>query len=176
MVPIRSFAGLRSVSSTGDYVIRPSTVGDRLTIVAGIRSTGISASPAIGEAAVDLASDARGWSPRRSGVRPTALTPELAPSSGAIVCVCRSVGEAEVAAALAGATEVRTTDALKRRCGVGFGDCQGNRCSVEAIELLAAAREAEPDSIEKGPAGSWLVVATAGPAAVGSAATTMSPL
>ena len=51
MTPIRSFAGVRPVSSTGGYVIRPSTAGDRLTIVAGIRSTGISASPGIAEAA-----------------------------------------------------------------------------------------------------------------------------
>ena len=55
MAPIRTFAGVRAVSSTGDYIIRSSTAGDRLTIVAGIRSTGISASPAIAEAAVDVA-------------------------------------------------------------------------------------------------------------------------
>jgi glycerol-3-phosphate dehydrogenase len=164
MAPIRAFAGVRPVSSTGDYVLRPSTAGDRLTIVAGIRSTGISASPGIAETAVDLAVGARGWAGRirRRAVAPA---PELGSETGAIVCVCRSIGEAEVAVALAGAIPVATTDGLKRRCGVGFGDCQGNQCAVEAIARIAAARAAAPDEVEKGPVGSWLVVET--PAAAG---------
>ena len=45
---VRQFAGLRAVSSTGEYIIRTSTAGSRLLHVAGIRSTGLSASPAIG--------------------------------------------------------------------------------------------------------------------------------
>ncbi|MFL5710946.1 MAG: FAD-dependent oxidoreductase [Chloroflexota bacterium] len=157
MAPIRAFAGVRPVSSTGDYVIRPSTAGDRLTLVAGIRSTGISASPGIAEAAVEVAAGPRRWGMRRPGVRPSAPSPELGSDSGPIVCVCRSVGEAEVVAALTGPTPVTTTDALKRRCGAGFGDCQGNRCSAEAIGRIAAARGILPEAVEKGPVGSWLV-------------------
>ena len=157
MAPIRAFAGVRPVSSTGDYVIRPSTAGDRLTLVAGIRSTGISASPGIAEAAVEVAAGARRWAMRRPGVRPYAPSPELSAESGPIVCICRSVGAAEVAAALTTPTPVTTTDALKRRCGVGFGDCQGNRCAADAIERIAAARGIAPGSVEKGPVGSWLI-------------------
>jgi len=160
MTPIRSFAGVRPVSSTGEYVIRPSTAGDRLTIVAGIRSTGISASPGIAEAAVEVAARSRRWGMRRPGVRPTAPSPELAPESGPIICVCRSVGEAEVVAALTGATPVTTTDALKRRCGVGFGDCQGNRCAAEAIGRIAHTAGIAPEAVEKGPVGSWIVAAS----------------
>ena len=163
MEPIRSFAGVRPVSSTGDYVIRPSAAGDRLTLVAGIRSTGISASPGIAEEAVELAAAARRWGIRRPGVRPSAPMSELGPESGPIICVCRSVGAAEVAAALAGATVVTTTDALKRRCGVGFGDCQGNQCGVEAIARIAAGRGVAPDAIEKGPVGSWIVAGLTDP-------------
>ncbi|MFL5680018.1 MAG: FAD-dependent oxidoreductase, partial [Chloroflexota bacterium] len=160
MDPIRSFAGVRAVSSTGDYIIQPSTAGDRLTIVAGIRSTGISASPAIAEAAVELAAESRGWNrglPRRDA----SPTPELAADAGAVVCVCRSVGAAEVDAALVGPLPPSTTDGLKRRAGVGFGDCQGNRCLAEAIERVAAARGVAAERVEKGRAGSWLVAARA---------------
>jgi glycerol-3-phosphate dehydrogenase len=169
MAPIRAFAGLRPVSSTGDYVIRPSTAGDRLTLVAGIRSTGISASPGIAEAAVEVAAGPRRWAMRRPGVRPSAPSPELEFESGPIVCICRSVGEAEVAAALATPTPVTTTDALKRRCGVGFGDCQGNRCVAEGIERIAAARGIAPEEVEKGPVGSWLIHASSGGPVAGSA-------
>ena len=162
MVPIRAFAGVRPVSSTGDYLIRPSTAGDRLTLVAGIRSTGISASPGIAEAAVEVAAGPRRWAMRRPGARPSAPAPELGSESGAIVCICRSVGDAEVAAALSTPTPVTTTDALKRRCGVGFGDCQGNRCAAEAIARIAAARGIAPDAVEKGPVGSWLLDGSGG--------------
>lgn len=159
MEPIRSFAGVRAVSSTGDYIIRSSTAGDRLTIVAGIRSTGISASPAIAEAAVELASAARGWSARPAARLDPLAGPELGADAGPVVCVCRSVGGAEVAAALTGPAAAVTTDGLKRRCGVGFGDCQGNRCLAAAVELVARARGVSPTEVEKHLAGSWLVAA-----------------
>ena len=158
MAPIRRFAGVRAVSSTGDYIIRPSTAGDRLTLVAGIRSTGISASPAIAEAAVDLASTARGWD-RSVPAVPVAMPAGgfgLEGDAGAIVCVCRSVGEAEVSAALAGPAPATTVDALKRRCGAGFGDCQGGMCLAPIIERLAGPR-GDPARIEKGPVGSWIL-------------------
>ncbi len=157
MDPIRSFAGVRAVSSTGDFIIRPSTAGDRLTIVAGIRSTGISASPAIAEAAVAIAASARQWPSSRTRNRVRAVGPELAVDAGPIVCVCRAVGAAEVDVALRGLTPVTTTDALKRRCGVGFGDCQGNRCLAEAVERIAMARGVDPSAVEKGLAGSWIL-------------------
>jgi glycerol-3-phosphate dehydrogenase len=163
MEPIRSFAGVRAVSSTGDYIIRPSASGDRLTIVAGIRSTGISASPAISEAAVELAAAARGWGRRPSSRVVAPSAPELASEAGPVVCVCRSVGTAEVDAALAGATAVRTTDALKRRCGVGFGDCQGNRCLASAIERVAAAESIDPTAVDRHLAGSWLIASIGDP-------------
>ena len=168
MDPIRSFAGVRSVSSTGDYILRPSSVGDRLTVVAGIRSTGISASPGIAEHVVELAAAARGWTSRaRRPVTPVD-GPMLEETAGDVVCVCRSVGDAEVAAAIAGTTAVRTTDALKRRCGVGFGDCQGNRCAAAAIDAVAAGSGESVTDVEKHLTGSWIVAATGAPVPAGS--------
>src|SRR6185295_15514401 len=102
------------------------------------------------------------WAMRRPGARPSAPSPELDSESGAIVCICRSVGEAEVAAALSTPTPITTTDALKRRCGVGFGDCQGNRCAADAIARIAAARGIAPEAVEKGPVGSWLLEGSGG--------------
>ena len=158
MDPIRAFAGVRAVSSTGDFIIRPSAAGDRLTIVAGIRSTGISASPAIAEAVVALATTARGWMARGSRRQAAPLGTDFGSLAGSIVCVCRSVSGSEVEAALDGPVPVTTTDALKRRSGVGFGDCQGNRCLAEAIARVAAARGVDPAAVEKGADGSWHVM------------------
>lgn len=171
MVPIRRFAGVRAVSSTGEYVIRPSSVGDRLTIVAGIRSTGISASPAIAEHAVGLAAGVRGWPSERRGRVAVAAAAhlEFGDDAGAIVCVCRSVGAAEVRSALSGPIPATTTDAVKRRCGAGFGDCQGNRCLADLIARTASARDVPASAVEKGLAGSWLVAEVGGDVALDQA-------
>ena len=163
MDPIRSFAGVRSVSSTGDYIIRPSSAGERLTIVAGIRSTGISASPGIASEAVEVAAAARRWTDRPTRSLRTIEGPAIGEAAGDVVCVCRSVGDAEVAAALAGSTPVATTDGLKRRCGVGFGDCQGNRCLVAAVEAVAAASGVPATRVEKHLRGSWIVAEVGAP-------------
>jgi len=158
MDPIRQFAGVRAVSSTGDYVLRPSTAGDRLFLVAGIRSTGISASPAIAEEAVTAVTDLRGWArmtPRRAPAPPVAW----ADRAGSIVCACRSVAEAEVHSALAAPPVPTTVDGVKRRCGVGFGDCQGNMCQAEVVEsrrgwtARMSCRRSSPPTDPRPPAG-----------------------
>jgi glycerol-3-phosphate dehydrogenase len=162
MTPIRQFAGLRAASSTGDYILRPSTAGDRLHIVAGIRSTGISGSAAIAETVVRDVAAARGWvapGSRRS-MRPP--EPDWSVVAGAIVCVCRSVAEAEVTTALNRPSPATTVDGLKRRCGVAFGDCQGNLCQMELVGRLADARGIDPWAVTKDVRGSWIVAESGG--------------
>jgi glycerol-3-phosphate dehydrogenase len=155
MRPIRQFAGLRAVSSTGDYILRPSTVGDRLFHVAGIRSTGISASPAIAAHVVARVAELRGWTaPRRS---PLAFEDAgFGAEAGSVVCVCRAVSAAEVQSALRQPLPVTTLDAAKRACGTTFGDCQGNLCAVASARLLAKHRGVQAHQVEKHRAGSWL--------------------
>jgi NADPH-dependent 2,4-dienoyl-CoA reductase/sulfur reductase-like enzyme len=48
---------------------------------------------------------------------------------------------------------------------VGFGDCQGNQCTVPAIAAISAAAGLAPVAIEKGPVGSWLIAAEGEPVA-----------
>ena len=130
---ITQYAGLRSVGNEGDYIIRPAAGCPRLLHVAGIRSTGLSASPAIGEYVTELL---RGQglelSPRQeplpSRARPSqlstadddAITALLArdASYGQIVCQCGMVSAGEVRAAIRGPVPARTLDALKRRLWV----------------------------------------------------------
>jgi glycerol-3-phosphate dehydrogenase len=133
----RQFAGLRAVSSTGDYIIRPSTVSSRLLHVAGIRSTGLSASPAIGRYAASLVRDELNLSPRSGFVEelPEYLTDARA-DEGDVVCLCRSITRGEVLAALRSPLPPTTLDSLKRRTGVMLGDCQGNLCMPCLIDLF----------------------------------------
>ena len=165
MLPIRQFAGLRAVSSTGDYILRPSASVDRLYHVTGIRSTGISASPAIAEHVVAHVSEQRGWRAGRSAA--PAPDAELAfdEEAGAVVCICRSVSAAEVRAAVRHPLRATTLDAAKRACGTTFGDCQGNLCAVASAQLLATSLGSVPEAVLKHRDGSWLFLpAASGPA------------
>ena len=78
-VTVRQHAGLRAIYSGGDYLIRASASIPRLLHVAGIRSTGLSASPAIGRY---VASDT--WQIRSGLPLPTAGRMPL--------CRCRQEG------------------------------------------------------------------------------------
>ncbi|HEU4673921.1 MAG TPA: FAD-dependent oxidoreductase [Candidatus Limnocylindrales bacterium] len=156
-LPVRAFAGLRHVSSTGDFIVRPSTVSDRLYLAAGIRSTGISTSPAIAEAVVDEVVAVRGWR-TAEGQRRTLPAPpaELLEDPGEVVCLCRSIGRGEIEAACRRPLAPATLDAVKRRGGATFGDCQGNLCALEVASILAAERGVEVSAVEKHRRGSWL--------------------
>lgn len=154
--PIRQFAGLRHVSSTGDFVLRPSALGDRLYFAAGIRSTGLSTSPAVAEAVVADVADHRGWS---RPARPRPLAPpatELSEQPGEVVCLCRSISRGEIEAACRRPTLPRTLDAIKRRCGAIFGDCQGNLCALDVARIVAVQRDLPVAAVEKNRRGSWL--------------------
>jgi glycerol-3-phosphate dehydrogenase len=168
MVPIRQFAGLRHVSSTGDFIVRPSSVGDRLYLAAGIRSTGVSTSPAIAEAVVADVLARRGWD---RPARPRSLVPpaaELPEAPGEVVCLCRSICRGEVEAACRRPLVPATLDAVKRRCGAMFGDCQGNLCALEVAAIVARERGVPLEAVEKHRRGSWLWERVQG-AAVGGA-------
>lgn len=155
-VPVRSFAGLRPAPSTGGYILGPSVATDRLWLACGVRSTGISASPAIAEAVADGVIATRGWGAATARVLPSPPPIVFADDPGELVCLCRGVSEAEIEAANERPLPPTTVDGLKRRCGVTFGDCQGNLCTVAVATSLAERLGVDVTEIRKGAAGSWL--------------------
>jgi glycerol-3-phosphate dehydrogenase len=154
--PVRQFAGLRHVSSTGTFVIRPSDQSDRLYFAAGIRSTGISASPAIAEAVVADVRRRRGWVSEGRPRHLAVAAPEIPERAGEIACLCRAISRSEVEAACRRLIQPATLDAVKRRGGAMFGDCQGNLCAVDIGKIVAAERGVPIQSLEKHRRGSWL--------------------
>ncbi|HLX59093.1 MAG TPA: NAD(P)/FAD-dependent oxidoreductase [Ktedonobacteraceae bacterium] len=157
---VRQFAGLRAVSSTGEYIIRPSTVSARLLHVAGIRSTGLSASPAIGRYVSELVRDQLGLALRDDFVEelPEYLTGTHA-GDGDVICLCRSITRGEVLAALRSPLPPETLDGLKRRTGAMLGDCQGNICLPRLMMLFQQQRGCDPLVLNKHYDGSSPVVA-----------------
>jgi len=157
---VRQFAGLRAVSSTGEYIIRPSSVSERLLHVAGIRSTGLSASPAIGRYVGQLVSHQLELALRDDFIEelPEYLT-ETHAGEGDVICLCRSITRGEILAALRSPLPPETLDGLKRRTGAMLGDCQGNICMPRLMQLFQQQRGCDPLSLNKNYAGSSPVVA-----------------
>lgn len=157
---VRQFAGLRAVSSTGEYIIRPATTSRHLLHVAGIRSTGLSASPAIGRYVADLVRDELGLSRRTHVVEelPEYLS-ETRADEGDVICLCRSITRGEILAAMRSPMPPNTLDGLKRRTGAMLGDCQGNLCIPRLLDLFELQLGRDPLSINKHAAHSSPVVA-----------------
>jgi glycerol-3-phosphate dehydrogenase len=167
--PIAQYAGVRSVGSAGDYIIRPALGCPRLVHAAGIRSTGLSASPAIGEHIAGLLRS-QGLELRRRtralpGHRPAARVAgadhetiaglvERDPTYGEIACLCEMVTSGEVRAAIHSTVPARTLDALKRRLWVTTGACQGAQCMAGLVALLARELNVDVGEIRKNAAGS----------------------
>lgn len=160
--PIRQFAGLRHVPDRGDFILGPSRASDRLWLVAGIRSTGISVSPSVARSTVEQAMAVRGW--RAAEPPRTIVIPPLAIADppGEVVCLCRGVTRGEVLSALQRPLPPTTLDGVKRRSGALLGDCQGNLCAVGILRIVAEARGVPPTAVERHRQGSW-VVASAPP-------------
>lgn len=168
---IRSFAGVRAVADTGDFIVAEAEGAPGFFDLAGICSPGLSAAPAIGEYAASLLSDKgltltpkTNFSCTRKRVCFHTMTPEgraalvaERPDYGRVVCRCESVTEGEIVDALRGPIPPLSVDGVKRRVNAGMGRCQGGFCSPRVVELLC--RELGLDLLEvvQDRAGSWLL-------------------
>ncbi|MGQ9681621.1 MAG: FAD-dependent oxidoreductase [Anaerolineae bacterium] len=166
---ITQYAGLRPVCSTNRFEVRPSERCPRLVHAAGIRSTGLSASPEVAAMVRDLLADQglilrprpgyraeRPAIPRMraaTGEEPAALHARDA-RYGHMVCRCEQVSEAEVVQAIHAPIPATSLEAIKRRLHAGAGRCQGGFCGPRILEILArelmqplpAVRKAGPGS------------------------------
>lgn len=169
---ITQYAGLRSVGSVGDYIIRPAVGCPHLLHVAGIRSTGLSASPAIGDYVTELLRVQGLDLPPREVPLPGRVRPAQVSTAddelimallardasyGQIVCPCAMVSAGEVRAAIRGPVPARTLDALKRRLWVMAGPCQGSLCITPLLELLAQEQGLDVAQVCKNVVGSEII-------------------
>lgn len=134
---IRQFAGVRAVCSTGDFVIRKSEAEPRLVHAAGIRSTGLSASPGIAEKVrehLQMAGLTMQENPSAEQSLPDLFADEQ--ETGEIICLCRSISRSEIVNALRRSLAPETIDGVKRRTGATLGECQGNCCIPRILDLM----------------------------------------
>ena len=148
------YVGLRTASNDPDYRI---SVEDGYTCVAGIRSTGLTASLAIAEHVRGLLeADGLALQPREeaptlrmpnigeAAARPFALPERIAEDAdnGRVVCFCERVTRGEIRNALTATVPAMDLDGLRRRTRALMGRCQGFFCGAEVRELLAEAHRA----------------------------------
>jgi glycerol-3-phosphate dehydrogenase len=145
-----AYAGLRAATGIDDYRIH----GDparRYVCAGGIRSTGISASPAIAEHVVELLGEMGMRRRPKPDFRPvrmpnigeyflrpyqSAALIERDPAYGEIVCHCEKVTRGEIEAALASPLPPADLDGLRRRTRALMGRCQGFYCHADVLTLL----------------------------------------
>jgi glycerol-3-phosphate dehydrogenase len=157
-----SYAGLRAASDYGDYCIEVDS-GQRYLCVAGIRSTGLSASMAIAEyctallceaglvlvTATDLPPPPQMPNIGESSTRPYEDAERIAADSeyGRIVCFCERVSRGEIRDAFASAIPPSDLDGLRRRTRAMNGRCQGFFCGAEVAACAAAGRDTRPGPV-----------------------------
>ncbi|MGI5958889.1 MAG: NAD(P)/FAD-dependent oxidoreductase [Massiliimalia sp.] len=168
---IRNFAGVRAQSEQEDFVVGPIPESDRFINLGGIKSPGLTASPAIALDVVSMLEHAglkleakKDYNPYRKVIRFKELSDEEKqaviqkdPRYGKIICRCETVTEGEIVAAIHAPVPARTVDAVKRRCQAGMGRCQGGFCSPRVVDILAREWKVPHESICKDKAGSYIL-------------------
>ncbi|HPW00324.1 MAG TPA: NAD(P)/FAD-dependent oxidoreductase, partial [Oscillospiraceae bacterium] len=173
---VRNFAGLRAQPSGGDFIVGPSGAAAHFYNIAGIKSPGLTAAPAIAaDAARYLAGElgARkkdGYTVFRKETEFKFLTErEKAakigenPLYGRVICRCETVTEGEIVDALHAPITPRTLDAVKRRCGAGMGRCQGGFCGPRVLEIISRELHIPPEEVLLDRGGSYILIERVAP-------------
>lgn len=166
---ITSFGGIRSIGSTGDFIIN--SPKENFFNVAGIESPGLSSAPAIAEYTVELLKSKGALLERNesfSGVRrPSHYFKELSreekneiikerPEYAHVICRCETVTEGEILDAIRANPRPTDIDGVKRRTRATMGRCQGGFCTPYIIELLSKELGIEYDKVTKFGGGSYI--------------------
>lgn len=174
---ITSFAGLRAVGSTGDFIIDSPKKG--FYNVAGIESPGLSSAPAIALYVLDLIRQSgtlltpkENWQGKRSlphafrdlSAKEKNRIIQKDPAYGRMVCRCEEVSEGEIRAAIRQNPRPTDLDGIKRRTRAQMGRCQGGFCSPTVLALLAEEWGVRPEEVTKRGGGSYVVCGKTKPA------------
>jgi len=169
---IVTYAGLRAVSNTNDFIIEPTKVEGFIN-VAGIQSPGLSASLAIAERVIEIINEiGTELAPNPSFNPIREIPPRFATSSnetrhqlisqnpeyGNIICRCEHVSEAEVKAAIHRPLGATTLDGIKFRTRLGMGRCHGGFCTNRVLKILSEELDLPVEDISKKGPSSELVV------------------
>ena len=169
---IRNFAGVRANVDVDDFVIGEAPDAPGFIDLAGMKSPGLSAAPAVAEEAVQilagkglLGEKKADYRDGRRHIRFASLSPaekaalvQKDPAYGRVICRCETITEGEILAAMHSEVPATTIDGVKRRCGAGMGRCQGGFCGPRVLELLSRTMGCSPLDILQDKAGTNVLV------------------
>ncbi|MCR1897698.1 NAD(P)/FAD-dependent oxidoreductase [Irregularibacter muris] len=169
---ITTYAGLRAEPSTKDFIIGEAKDAKGFINVAGIKSPGLTSSPAIAKHVVNILGGIIGelkekddYNPRRkrvvrfdqlSDVEKAQLIKKDA-RFGRIICRCESITEGEIVDIIHRKAGATTVDGVKRRARPGTGRCQGGFCAPRVMEILAKELGKDMDEIVKDSKNSYIL-------------------
>ena len=168
---IRNFAGVRANSDHDDFILGQSKAAPGFYNLAGIRSPGLTAAPALGEESVNWLREAglelrekASYVDTRRRVRFHELSDEEKnemirrdPRWGRVICRCETVTEGEIVAALHTPIPPTTVNGVKRRVGAGMGRCQGGFCGPRVQEIIARELGMDPTEVLMDWPGTWVL-------------------
>lgn len=148
---IKNFSGLRAEADTGDFILGESKDVKGFFNMAGTKSPGLTAAPAM---ALDLSkmvvdyfgnvTKKENFVQNRRHIYFINLSPEEKEEVikkddryGRIICRCENITEGEIVDAIHRKCGGRTLNGIKRRCRPGAGRCQGGFCGPRVQEILA---------------------------------------
>lgn len=148
---IRTFSGLRAEVDRGDFVIEEAKDIEGFYDVAGIKSPGLTAAPAIAIDVVEMIKKSDLEIERKEKL--IAHTPHKIfmnltqeekeeyikndSSYGRMICRCEMITEGEIRDCIKRVIGARTIDAVKRRTRPGTGRCQGGFCGPRVQEIIS---------------------------------------
>jgi glycerol-3-phosphate dehydrogenase len=148
-----TFAGLRAVANTEDFIIAHAKTVRGMINLAGIQSPGLSSAPAIAEMVeglvrevgegLDFSEKADYIVGRPKPIILNKLSYEERsqliaqnPDYGQIICRCESISKGEILDAIRRPIPATCLDAIKRRTRAGMGRCQGGFCGPRVVSIL----------------------------------------
>lgn len=168
---IRNYAGNRAYIAQNDFLVAKSGQLEGFINMAGVKSPGLSAAPALAEETAALLGDfglelrkKEVLKPYRFPKRFSEMTVEEKTAAiledsryGRVICRCETVTEGEIVRALSEKLTPPTIAAVKRRCNAGLGRCQGGFCSVRVHEIIARERGISWEEVTLDGHGSYIV-------------------
>lgn len=166
---IRNFTGVRAATEIDDFIIEFACEG--FLDLAGIKSPGLSAAPAIAELAVKMLGESglaleekESFTDERTHLRFKHLSDEEKNNAvkknsayGRVICRCETITEGEIIDALNSPIPPVSLDGIKRRAGTGMGRCQGGFCGPKVLEIMAKYKNEPFESILQDNTGSVIL-------------------
>ncbi len=166
---IRNFTGIRTNSTINDFIIE--FAAEHFLDLAGIKSPGLSAAPAIAKMAEEMliengleAVEKENFIDKRTHIVFKHLSAPVKnqviyqnPAYGRVICRCETITEGEIIAALNSPIPPVSLDGIKRRAGSGMGRCQGGFCGPKILEIMAKFKNTDYENILQDNTGSYIL-------------------